>query len=338
MVTHMRIATPTPDGTRHKPEGWSIIPVTLIDKKEESDVVRERRNIAKLSQGLKVHAALYEPAYARVMPRLPDNNHGWAKGVSGRGAAQMASLAIDHAHLLEHPLIMIWGDIKRFFPAMDRDFVICAEWWYGLPQDVRDATLQLYGDACNLFETAHGLADLDFSKVRTKCGYVQGCVLSTEKAKLFIASLAEAIDVSVRGGGVRFWSGRGGGTQCEQASFCADDLVGMLTSWQAAAKFFAVLDQWAHVTASRLGIGNAKTTYSAVRFDENGRPCDLAVPSWFAPTVCGKKVPKLPFGESYPHVGNACVLQGDQAETRAKAVKHAGVCAVAPPRQDAQGK
>ena len=45
---HMRIATPTPDGTRHKPEGWSIIPVTLIDKKEESDVVRERRNIAKI--------------------------------------------------------------------------------------------------------------------------------------------------------------------------------------------------------------------------------------------------------------------------------------------------
>ena len=94
---HMRIATPASDGVWHKPEGWSIIPITLIDKTGESDVVRERRNIAKLSQGLKVHAALHEPAYAHVMPHLPDNNHGWAKGVSGRGAAQVASLAIDHA-------------------------------------------------------------------------------------------------------------------------------------------------------------------------------------------------------------------------------------------------
>ena len=162
----MRVATPLPDGSRHKPASWSVVPATLIDKKEESDVVQERREISKLPQGLKMHAGLYEPAYAAVMPRLPDNNHGWTKGVAGSGAPLVASLAIDHAHLLGHLVILIWGDIRRFFPAMDRDFVITAEWWYGLPRDVREGTLHLYNDVCILYESAHGLADLHSSPTR----------------------------------------------------------------------------------------------------------------------------------------------------------------------------
>jgi hypothetical protein len=63
------------------------------------------------------------------------------------------------------------------------------------------------------YETEHGLAegaalpgsgrgggDFDFTTMRSRCGYFQGCFLSTEKAKIFMASLIEAIDTMVSGG------------------------------------------------------------------------------------------------------------------------------------------
>ena len=52
----------------------------------------------------------------------------------------------------------------------------------------------------------HG-GGFDFTRLRSKCGYFQGCMLSTEKAKIFMASLVEAIDTMVSNGGVRMWNG-----------------------------------------------------------------------------------------------------------------------------------
>ena len=173
---------------------------------------------------------------------------------------------MDHALLLQNVAIFVYGDIKRFFPAMDRDYVLCAEQWYGLPEDVRDATRALYQDACMMYETEHGLADFDFHTLHMTCGSIQGCLLSTEKAKIFLSSLhAEAIDTIVGSGGVRFWNGVRNGGSREAAAFCADDLVGMLTSWDSASRFFDVLSEWAEVTASKFGIEQcSKTTWSAL--------------------------------------------------------------------------
>ena len=146
------------------------------------------------------------PAYAAIMGRLP-GNFGWTPGVAARGAALCGSLVLDHAHLLLHFLLVIYADIQRFFPSMDRGYVLLAEQWRGLPRDVREATLALYHDSCFLYETEHGLAEgaarpaagsggveFDFTTVQSRCGYFQGCLLSTEKAKIFMASLSEAID------------------------------------------------------------------------------------------------------------------------------------------------
>ena len=55
------------------------------------------------------------------------------------------------------------------------------------------------------YETAHGLADFDFQTLHMKAGSPQGCLLSTEKAKIFLNSLAEALSMLVDG--VRFWNG-----------------------------------------------------------------------------------------------------------------------------------
>jgi hypothetical protein len=59
---------------------------------------------------------------------------------------------------------------------------------------------------------------------------IQGCMLSTEKAKIFMASLVEAIDTMVRNGGVRMWNGTHGGGRRHQSILCADDFLGCVTS------------------------------------------------------------------------------------------------------------
>ncbi|KOO29413.1 hypothetical protein Ctob_015874, partial [Chrysochromulina tobinii] len=200
-VAAMGVATPDAQGARHKPDYWARVPVKLLNKKVPSPVVSKKRDIGLTSQLLKLQAGLYMPAYAAVMDRLP-GNFGWTPGVSARGAAICGGLVLDHAHLLSHLLVVVYGDIQRFFPSMDRGFVLISEQWRGLPRDVREATLALYDDACFLYETEHGLADgaprhgggFDFTRLRSKCGYFQGCMLSTEKAKIFMASLVEAID------------------------------------------------------------------------------------------------------------------------------------------------
>ena len=145
----------------------------------------------------------------------------------------IGSLALDQAFLARHLMIFIYGDIQRFFPSMDRQFVLCAEAWYGLPVDVREATFSLYSNTCMMYETEHGLPDFDFTTLHMTCGYIQGCTLSTEKAKIFMNSLAEAIAtvVGAEDGAFRFWgSGGTGGATTTPYTLCSDDLLGMVTT------------------------------------------------------------------------------------------------------------
>ena len=158
----LQIGTPGSDGRRHKPDIWRYVPVNLIDKKVPSLRIAKKRDIGLPSQCLKLQAGLYLGAYGDAMPRLADVNHGWTTGMAARGAAMVGGCMLDHALLLGHLLIAIYGDIKRFFPSMDKDFVLLSEMWYGLPSDVREATRALYHDACMLYETEHGLPDFVF--------------------------------------------------------------------------------------------------------------------------------------------------------------------------------
>ena len=338
-VAAMEIATPDARGARHKPLYWARVPVKLLDKKTPSLCVSKKRDIGLPSQLLKLQAGLYTPAYASVMDRLP-GNFGWTPGVAARGAALCGSLALDHAHLLSHLLIVIYADIQRFFPSMDRGFVLLSEQWRGLPRDVRDATLALYHDACFLYETEHGLAegvalperglsgaDFEFTTVQSRCGYFQGCLLSTEKAKIFMSSLSEAIDTMIGGGGVRFWNGASGGGRRYPSVLCADDLLGSVTSWKAGAVFFQILSEWAGVSASHFGISDdaSKTTFSAVVIDGSGVPHEAPAPPEFlaAAVIGGRAVPRLAYDATYGHVGDPRKLQGDQSPARGKAV---GLC------------
>ena len=338
-VAAMGVATPDEQGVRSKPEYWSRVPVKLLNKKVPSPVVEKKRDIGLPSQLLKLQAGLYLPAYAAVMDRIPAN-FGWTPGVAARGAALCGGLVLDHAHLLSHLLIVIYGDIRRFFPSMDRDFILISEQWRGLPRDVREATLALYDDSCILYETEHGLAegaalpgsgrgggDFDFTTMRSRCGYFQGCFLSTEKAKIFMASLIEAIDTMVSGGGVRLWNGVPRGGRRYQTILCADDILGSVTSWPAASVLALIMDEWADASASHFGITDdaSKSAYSAVTFDGSGVPREAPAPPSFLAVafIRGRAIPRLPFDATYTHVGDPRKLNGDQSGAQGK---NGGLC------------
>jgi hypothetical protein len=309
----VEIGTPDASGARVHPAVWQMVPVRLIDKKKPSLLIEKKRDIGLPSQNLKLQGALYMPAYTAVMPRLADVNHGWTPGMAARGAAMVGGFALDQALLLCHLLIGIYGDIRRMFPSMDRDVVLLSEMWFGLPADVREATRALYQDACMMYETEHGLPDFDFHTLHMTTGAIQGCLLSTEKAKLFLNSLAEAFSVLAGGGGIRFWNGRRCGGVRETSTFCADDLLGMVTCWPAATAFVAVIDEWRATTASAFGIeGYAKTTYSAVDVDADGTPHDAVAPAGLVLRINGEPVPRLPFDEWYAHIGDRRKFNGEQ--------------------------
>ena len=309
-VAAMAVATPDARGARSKPAYWTRVPVKLLDKKVPSPCISKKRDIGLPSQLLKIQAGLYLPAYAAIMGRMP-GNFGWTPGVAARGAALCGGLVLDHAHLLSHFLLAIYADIQRFFPSMDRGYVLIAEQWRGLPRDVREATLALYHDSCFLYETEHGLAegvtrpagdsggvDFDFTTVQSRCGYFQGCLLSTEKAKIFMASLSEAIDTMLGGGGVRLWNGTFQGGRRYPSVLCADDLLGSVTSWAAGIVFMRLLDEWADVSASHFGITDdaSKTAFSAVFVDGSGVPHEAPAPPAFlaAARIGGRAIPRFP--------------------------------------------
>jgi hypothetical protein len=309
----VEIGTPDAQGARVHPAVWQLVPVQLIDKKKPSLLIEKKRDIGLPSQNLKLQGALYMPAYTAVMPRLADVNHGWTPGMAARGAAMVGGFALDQALLLCHLLIGIYGDIKRMFPSMDRDVVLLSEMWFGLPRDAREATRALYQDACMMYETEHGLPDFDFQTLHMTTGAIQGCLLSTEKAKLFLNSLAEAFNVLAGGGGIRFWNGRRNGGVRETSTFCADDLLGMVTCWPAATAFVAVIDEWRGTTASAFGIeGYSKTTYSAVDVGADGTPRDAVAPDGLVLRVNGEPIPRLPFDEWYAHIGDRRKFNGEQ--------------------------
>jgi hypothetical protein len=199
----MGVATPDEQDVRLKPEYWSRVPVKLLNKKVPSPVVEKKRDIGLPSQLLKLQAGLYLPAYAAVMDRIPAN-FGWTPGVAARGAALCGGLVLDHAHLLSHLLIVIYGDIRRFFPSMDRDFILISEQWRGLPRDVREATLALYDDSCILGR----LALPDRSAARVEVVAVPGrAEPSAESAR--VGGVAQrAVDLVENEIGEASWSAR----------------------------------------------------------------------------------------------------------------------------------
>ena len=139
------------------PSEWLQLPVIYLSKKKASLLISKKRDITLTSHVQKLLCSVayqaYEPAsYHRIIA----TNAGWAAGEGCQDTASLVAAAIEQSHAVRHALVVVFCDLRRFFPSMDRDVVLLAEAWYGVPRKVRDLAQHLYRDACVRIDTAHG--------------------------------------------------------------------------------------------------------------------------------------------------------------------------------------
>ena len=184
-----------------------------------------------------------------------------------------------------------------------------AELAHGLPDEVVELALMIYGAHGDVeeavqcyFDSAAGLGD-GFGNYM---GALMGCVLSPDKAKIFLNSIACAIVVHVRG----VWMFGSDGERIDsdevwrrivQVLF-ADDWVGFFQSGQGVAAAWALWSLWTPIFGSKLGIkGKVKTVVSGVMYDASGAPKAMRDPGLV--TADGRRVPFMSFREAYTYMG-----------------------------------
>ena len=94
--------------------------------------------------------------------------------------------------------MLVFIDLKTFFPTCQREPIDVACMYAGLPEDVRKVTDALYTGAVAAYETRHGITPLKPWETTN-----QGSRLSPHRCRLFLNTLAEAVEVV--GGGMTLW-------------------------------------------------------------------------------------------------------------------------------------
>ena len=166
---------------------------------------------------------------------------------------------------MKQPLWLLYIDLATFFPRIDRDVLTVAEALHGLPKQVSQLALMIYGSAaepeaavkCH-YDSAAGLGH----GFNNWMGALMGCVLSPDKAKILLNTVFVAIQAVCKG--VRLW---GHGEEAEnrawraivQAGF-ADDWCGAFASERDLQRAWSIWRIWEDASGSKLGVKNKLKT------------------------------------------------------------------------------
>ena len=197
--------------------------------------------------------------YCRVARRVMHQQVGWVSGHGAFDPALTAAMVMQQARALQQDIYVLYIDLSSFFPSIHRGVLEAAELWAGVPSDVVDLALLIYGAAddpenavdCQ-FDSAAGLS----SAFKNPRGALMGCVLSPDKAKLLLNSIVAAISLHIKG--VRLF-GWGEAERSEtwrhisQLMF-ADDWCGTFHSAAEARAAWQIWRAWEPITGCKLGI------------------------------------------------------------------------------------
>jgi hypothetical protein len=298
---------------------WRRVLYVLLEKPKPNnpEVVAERREIALMAQEMKLLLQMVRSvAYQRVVSRVLCNQAGWLSGFGCTDPALVVAGLIQQQRRLRQPLWILFIDLSTFFPRLDRRAVKVAELWHGLPEEVCELSALIYGagvdgsDAVTCqYDSAVGLGD----GFKNYMGALMGCVLSPDKAKLFLNSILVAISlvckgVALRGYGLadieETW------LRIAQVAF-ADDWCGCFSSEEDLLKAWEVWRVWTLVSGSKLGVKlRLKTAVTGVRYVD-GKPVSIADPK--LPLRDGF-VPCIPHDEAYKHLGIPRTANGSDDE------------------------
>ena len=216
---------------------WKRVLYVLLPKPgNDLREVGQCREIALMAQEMKLLLQMVRRAcYCRVARRVLHHQVGWVSGHGAFDPAVTAAMMMQQARALQQDIYVLYIDLSSFFSIIHRGVLEACELWHGVPDDVVDLALLIYGAAddpehavdCQ-FDSAAGLSR-PFKNPR---GALMGDVLSPDKAKILLNSIVAAIDLHVRG--VRLW-GWGEEQRAETwkhiAQLCyADDWCGIFRS------------------------------------------------------------------------------------------------------------
>ena len=202
---------------------------------------------------------------------------------------------------------MLFADLSTFFPRIQREGSTIADLSVGLPQEVVDIALAIYGQGSDdpravrcRYDSSGGLSDSFVNGV----GALMGCPLSTDRARIFLNAVIIAIQVHTHG--LRLWGSAGDSDGWRRVSqlVCADDWLGLYESAAELRKAWAIWCLWEPMTGAKVGIKAAdKTVLCGVAYDDRGKPRTPRDP--MLKTADGRRVPMRGFDYAYSHLGRA---------------------------------
>ena len=312
------------DDDTHDPD-WRRVMYVLLAKKPPNrpNVIAERREIALMAQEMKIVLQMVRKAcYSRVAGRLHASAVGWLPSYGTTDVGISAVAAVDQARILGHDLYLLFLDQATFFSIINREALKVAELCQGLPPEVIHIAARIYGtheadpDCCVCqHDSSGGLG----GKFANWMGSLMGCVLSTEKARLFLNTLVVAIAAVAKG--IKLWGGGLGGGWTELLQIVlADDWLGVFDNVGQLRKAWAALSTWEVLVGTEIGIKAAdKTVLTGII---RRKSADTSVSGVTLRTADGRTVPTRGKDTSYKHAGRYRRADGSCVDERAHFTKH----------------
>ena len=298
--------------SREFPVAWRRVVYVLLAKKHgDQNLVCNQRDIALMAQCLKmVLRVLKLHSYARMAGRVDRAQCGFVRGVGAQDVALMASLLLQGGRRELRWVYLLFVDIRKFFPAIDRTNLTFAEMFHGVPRAVTELVAAIFGEMMGVYDSAHGTCE-DFGIFM---GALMGCVLSPDRAKLILDTVVVAIRLHTRG--VLPWGGNG--KSISQLVFC-DDWLGIFDTLEDLLAAWAVWCVWELVSGCRLGVEKMAKTVVGGGMWEKGRMRSIPDPELRLSD--GTLVPFMTVDQMYVHVGIPRTADGGGRRARAKIVR-----------------
>jgi hypothetical protein len=299
--------------------------VLLLKPGADSRVVQQCREIALYCTGQKmIQKTCIGGLNDQIQSQLAPEQLGWTQA---HGATDAAILfAALHDQVLARPgvAIILFLDLKQFFPRIPPEGIALGALLHGLPPDVQQLAAQDFAVMEGRYESQKGLGD----PFTIDWGALMGCVLSTQKARIMLNSLVEAILRHVRG--VNLY----GTLQHAAINLQADDLAAVIhadllvAAWRDFRRLWSICCAWSVATGAQIGVkAKSKTTYAALRIDDRGGSRD--VENLDTLLLLNREVlPRMGAVETYKHIGILRRMDGDSVRA-ARAFLNRGKAATA---------
>ena len=129
-------------------DDWKRVLYALLPKGYPNDPRKagDRREIALMAVEMKMLLQMVrKTAYTLITSRLAIMQVGWIAGFGVGDAAIVATALIQQARAVRHPLWLLYIDLSKFFPRIRRDVSKIAGLVRGLPDEVIELVLMIYG-------------------------------------------------------------------------------------------------------------------------------------------------------------------------------------------------